>query len=58
MPETSNPRKLTTSGNVTVVSIPPWLLDETGLQKGDEVVLKPTKKGFEAVEVEYQVVSS
>jgi len=51
----TNPRKVTTSGGMTVVSIPTDLLDEVGLEKGDRVVLEPTEDGFRARQVTYSV---
>ena len=55
MDSLSNPRKITQSGGMVVVSIPTSLLDEVGLQKGDRVVLSPTDNGFEAQRVEWEV---
>jgi len=52
----TNPRKITTSGGMTVVSLPTDLLQETGLEKGDRVVLTPTETGFKAEQVTYRVV--
>jgi len=51
----TNPRKLTSSGGMTVVSLPSDLLDEAGLQKGDRLVLEATETGFRAEKVEWQV---
>jgi antitoxin component of MazEF toxin-antitoxin module len=56
MGDQTNPRKVTTSGGMTVVSLPTELLAETGLEKGDRVVLSPTETGFIAEEVKYRVV--
>lgn len=50
---TTNPRKLTQSGGMTVVSLPSGLLDEVGLEKGNRVVLAPTENGFTAEKVEW-----
>jgi len=49
----TNPRKITSSGGMTVVSIPTELLEEVGLEKGDRVVLSPEADGFRAREVEW-----
>lgn len=57
MEDQTNPRKLTTSGGMTVVSIPDEFLDDVGLEMGDRVVLQPTDEGFEAVPVEWEVSS-
>jgi len=54
MTETTSPRKLTTSGGMTVVSIPSGFLDEVGLEKGDRLVLEATENGFEASKVEWK----
>jgi len=54
----TNPRKLTTSGGMTVVSIPTGFLQEAGLQKGDRVVLETDGEGFRAVPVEWEVRDS
>jgi len=51
----TNPRKVTTSGGMTVVSLPDDLLDEIGLEKGDRVVLRPDGNGFRAEPVEWEV---
>jgi antitoxin component of MazEF toxin-antitoxin module len=51
----TNPRKLTTSGGMTVVSIPTGFLEEAGLKKGDRVVLETDGNGFKAVPVEWEV---
>ena len=51
----TNPRKVTTSGGMTVVSLPTDLLDEVGLEKGDRVVLSPAPNGFRAKRVEWEV---
>jgi len=53
----TNPRKVTTSGGMTVVSLPTDLLDEVGLEKGDRVVLSPTDTGFVAEKVEWTVAN-
>lgn len=53
----TNPRKVTTSGGMTVVSLPNSLLNEVGLEKGDRVVLEPTDEGFEAKKVSWVVDS-
>lgn len=55
MDSPSNPRKITQSGGMVVVSLPTSLLDEVGLQKGDRVVLSPTDNGFKAKRVEWEV---
>lgn len=55
MADPTNPRKITTSGGMTVVSIPKGLLEQAGLEKGDQVVLEATNKGFEARKVEWEV---
>ena len=55
MDSPSNPRKITQSGGMVVVSLPTSLLDEVGLQKGDRVVLSPTDNGFKAQRVEWEV---
>lgn len=53
MADKTNPRKITSSGGMTVVSLPTDLLDEVGLSKGDRVVLTPTETGFKAEKVEW-----
>jgi len=55
MAEHTNPRKLTTSGGMTVVSIPSGFLDDVGLELGDRVVLEPGDAGFTAKKVTYEV---
>lgn len=54
----TNPRKVTTSGGMTVVSLPTDLLDEVGLEKGDRVVLEPLEDGFRARKAEWNVAST
>lgn len=51
----TNPRKVTTSGGMTVVSLPNDLLADVGLEKGDRVVLEPTDNGFLAKKVQWTV---
>lgn len=51
----TNPRKITSSGGMTVVSLPTDLLAEAGLEKGDRVVLEPTDTGFQAKAVTWSV---
>jgi len=55
MSDQTNPRKITTSGGMTVVSLPSDLLEETGIEKGDRVVLEPTPTGFKASVVSWEV---
>jgi len=55
MSEKTNPRKVTTSGGMTVVSLPDSLLEETGIEKGDRLVLEPTDTGFTASIVSWTV---
>jgi len=57
MTDHTNPRKVTQSGGMTVVSVPTGLLDEVGLEKGDRVVLTPIDGGFKAEKVEWTVAS-
>jgi antitoxin component of MazEF toxin-antitoxin module len=57
MDDTTNPRKVTTSGGMTVVSLPANLLRQAGIEKGDRVVLTPTDNGFEAEKVTYRRVN-
>jgi len=57
MDGTTNPRKITSSGGMTVVSLPTDLLAETGLEKGDRVVLTPEDSGFTAEKVTWEVAS-
>lgn len=57
MTDQSNPRKVTTSGGMTVVSLPTGLLEEVGLEKGDRVVLEPRPNGFLAQKVKWEVAS-
>jgi antitoxin component of MazEF toxin-antitoxin module len=57
MGDQTNPRKVTTSGGMTVVSLPTSLLEEVGLEKGDRVVLEPRDQGFLAQKVTWQVAS-
>jgi antitoxin component of MazEF toxin-antitoxin module len=55
MGDQTNPRKVTTSGGMIVVSLPTDLLAEVGLEKGDRVVLTPTETGFKAERVTWEV---
>jgi antitoxin component of MazEF toxin-antitoxin module len=55
MAKKTNPRKVTTSGGMTVISLPRELLEETGIQKGDRVVLEADGSGFRAFPVTYEV---
>jgi antitoxin component of MazEF toxin-antitoxin module len=55
MTDPTNPRKVTTSGGMTVVSLPTDLLDEVGLEKGDRVVLEARPNGFLARKVTWEV---
>jgi len=54
----TNPRKLTTSGGMTVVSLPDGFLEEIGLEKGDRVVLEADGSGFTAKPVEWEVTDA
>jgi antitoxin component of MazEF toxin-antitoxin module len=58
MDGTTNPRKVTSSGGMTVVSLPNGLLDDIGLEKGDRVVLEPYGSGFRAYPVTWEVTDS
>jgi len=53
--EQTNPRKVTQSGGMLVVSLPTDFLEEVGLEKGDRVVLSPAPNGFRAERVEWEV---
>jgi len=55
MSDQTNPRKVTTSGGMTVVSLPSDLLEAAGIEKGDRVVLEPTDTGFKASVVSWEV---
>jgi antitoxin component of MazEF toxin-antitoxin module len=57
MVDHTSPRKVTTSGGMTVVSIPSDFLDQVGLEKGDRVVLEPIDQGFKAKKVTWEVAS-
>jgi len=56
MPTQTNPRTITTSGGMTVVSIPDSFLDQLDVEVGDQVVLRETENGFEAIPVEWREV--
>lgn len=58
MPGQTTPRKITSSGGMTVVSLPDSLLGDCDLSKGDRVVLEPTEDGFRARAVEWEVRES
>lgn len=53
----SNPRKVTTSGGMIVVSLPKDDFGDYPIEVGDQVTLEPTDDGFEAQKVEWQVSS-
>jgi len=55
MSDHTNPRKLTTSGGMRVVSFPRGFWEECGLEQGDRVVLYPADEGFEARKVSLEV---
>jgi len=55
MAEKTNPRKVTSSGGMTVVSLPTTLLEETDIEEGDRVVLEATDTGFKASVVSWTV---
>jgi len=40
MVEQSNPRKIVSNGSSLAVNVPPRLLEDVGLDKGDRVVLE------------------
>lgn len=54
MTEQSNPRKISKSGGLIVVSLPKRDLDEYPVELGDRVVLEPTENGFIAEKVEWK----
>lgn len=56
MAKQTNPRKITTSGGMNVVSIPDDFLKECGLKKGDRVVLFEAENGFDVSKVEFKRV--
>lgn len=56
MGDQTNPRKITNSGGMTVVSLPEAFLSEVGLERGDRVVLEAEENGFRATKVEWEVV--
>jgi len=55
MTDRSNPRKISESGGLIVVSLPRADLDNYPVELGDRVVLEPTETGFVAEKVEWQV---
>lgn len=54
----SNPRKVSKSGGLIVVSLPKADLDDYPIELGDRVVLEPTETGFTAEKVEWAVSES
>lgn len=53
MPDQSNPRKVTTCGGMTVVSLNSQILEASGLEEGDRVTVEPIANGFIAKRVEW-----
>jgi hypothetical protein len=55
MSDWTNARKITNSGGMTVVSLPPGFAEKCGLTPTeDEVRLRPTEHGFEARKIEWR----
>lgn len=55
--EQSNPRKIVQNGSSLAVNIPPALLADVGLEKGDRVVLESDGDTIEVEQVQIRRVS-